>query len=91
MECYDTATGQWESIRPTQVPRNGVGLAILNGYLYAIGGHDGQKFQHSVEVYDPRVNRWKNVAPLKHKRASAGVVVYENRIYALGDRTGRCG
>jgi hypothetical protein len=45
---------------------------MLNGLLYAIGGHDGQKFQNTVEVFDPRVNRWKMIASLKHRRASAG-------------------
>lgn len=75
VECYDTETGQWETACPTQSPRNGVGLAMLNGILYAIGGHDGQRFQNSVEVFDPRVNRWKTIASLKHRRASAGMYI----------------
>ena len=74
VECYDTETGVWETGSPTHIPRNGVGLAILNGLLYAIGGHDGQRFQNTVEVFDPRMNRWKMIAPLKHRRASAGML-----------------
>ena len=76
VECYDTETSQWETVSSTHIPRNGVGLAILDGLLYAIGGHDGQKFQSMVEVYDPRLNRWKNATPLKHKRASAGMFCF---------------
>ena len=74
VECYDTEISQWETICSTNIPRNGVGLALLNGLLYAIGGHDGQRFQSMVEVYDPRLKRWKNSPSLKHKRASAGKV-----------------
>ena len=62
VEYFDTETNQWEIGTPTKIPRNGVGLAILNGALYAIGGHDGQKFQNSVEVFDPRLNKWQSVA-----------------------------
>ena len=76
VECYDTETGQWETTSSTHTPRNGVGLAILNGILYAIGGHDGLHFQNSVEVFDPRVSRWKTIAPLKYRRASAGVCAW---------------
>ncbi len=72
VECYDTETGTWETISSTQTSRNGVGLAILDGTLYAVGGHDGQRFQNTVEVFDPRVNRWKTISSLKHRRASAG-------------------
>ena len=75
MECYDTGTGQWETTSSTHTARNGVGLAILDGMLYAIGGHDGEHFQESVEVFDPRVSRWKAIASLKQRRASAGMYV----------------
>lgn len=75
VECYDSETSQWETISSTQIARNGVGLALLDGLLYAIGGHDGQMFQNMVEVYDPRLKRWKNATPLKHRRASAGNVL----------------
>ena len=88
VECYDTETGQWETTNSTKTPRNGVGLAILNGSLYAIGGHDGQRFQNSVEVFDIRINRWKSIASLKHRRASAGMF-YSDRSHAFKTVFGR--
>lgn len=38
--------------------RLGVAVAVLNGYLYAIGGSDGQCPLNSVERYDPQKNAW---------------------------------
>lgn len=34
--------------------RLGVAVAVLGGYLYAIGGSDGQCPLNTVERYDPR-------------------------------------
>ena len=44
--------------------RLGVAVAVLNGYLYAIGGSDGQCPLNTVERYDPRKNQWTAMAPM---------------------------
>ena len=31
--------------------RCGVGVAVLNDLLYAVGGHDGQSYLNSIERY----------------------------------------
>lgn len=36
--------------------RCGVGVAVCNDLLYAVGGHDGQSYLNSIERYDPQVN-----------------------------------
>ncbi len=35
--------------------RCGVGVAVCNDLLYAVGGHDGQSYLNSIERYDPQV------------------------------------
>ncbi|TPP62737.1 Kelch protein 20 [Fasciola gigantica] len=42
--------------------RLGVGIAVLNGQLYAVGGSDGQQPLSSVEHYDPRVGTWHRMS-----------------------------
>lgn len=32
-----------------------MGVACLNGKLYAVGGHDGNQHLNTVECYDPKV------------------------------------
>ena len=62
--------------------RLGVAVAVLNGYLYAIGGSDGQCPLNTVERYDPRKNQWTIMAPMSTRRKHLGCAVFNNMIYA---------
>merc|ERR1739844_335695 len=64
----------------------GVAVAVLNGFLYAIGGSDGQCPLNSVERYDPQKNTWTLMAPMSTRRKHLGSQVYNNMIYAVGGR-----
>lgn len=52
--------------------RSGAGVGVLNGYLYAIGGHDGPMVRRSVEKYDPDTKSWSMVADMSLCRRNAG-------------------
>ncbi len=49
MERYDPQTNEWRMVAPMNKRRCGVGVAVLNDLLYAVGGHDGQSYLNSVE------------------------------------------
>ena len=70
--------------------RSSVGVAILNGYLYAVGGYDGVARQclNSVERYDPVSDEWSIVEPMNQRRSGAAVAVLENFLYAIGGHDG---
>lgn len=36
-----------------------LGVAILNGKLYACGGYDGSTFLQTVEEYDPQTDKYE--------------------------------
>ncbi|KAK6015577.1 kelch repeat protein [Ostertagia ostertagi] len=55
------------------VVSGGVGVASMGGLVYAIGGHDGQRYLNTVEAYDPVTNAWTPVTDIKDCRAGAGV------------------
>ena len=59
------------------VRRSSVGVGVLKGYLYAVGGYDGASRQclSSVERYDPVKNEWQLVCDMTVKRSGAGVGV----------------
>lgn len=39
---FDPATNQWScDVAPTSTCRTSVGVAVLDGFLYAVGGQDG--------------------------------------------------
>lgn len=48
------------------------GVGVLNGQLYAAGGHDGPLVRKSVEVYDPATNNWRQVCDMNMCRRNAG-------------------
>jgi hypothetical protein len=43
----------------TLMTRSELGLVMLDGYVYAVGGWDGRSRLDSVERYDPGTNTWQ--------------------------------
>ena len=65
--------------------RCGVGVAVLDNYVYAIGGHDGTSYLQTVEKYDPIHDNWStDVATTSTCRTSVGVAVLDGYLYAIG-------
>ncbi|KAL3199837.1 hypothetical protein MRX96_043762 [Rhipicephalus microplus] len=93
VDCYDPVANAWSTCADLQVPRNRVGVAVLDGLLYAVGGSCGTT-QHysarlsSVECYDPDRDQWVDVAPMNTCRSGAGVVAVERWIYVVGGYDG---
>ena len=46
---YDPITEQWRPCAPMSVPRNRVGVAVMDEFLYAVGGSSGSEYHNSVE------------------------------------------
>lgn len=49
--CYNPVTGEWRSLPPMTVARSQMGVAILDDYLYVIGGDNRHQVLNSVERY----------------------------------------
>lgn len=56
-----------------------LGVAFLEGPIYAVGGHDGWSYLNTVERYDPDSKTWSYVAPMSIARSAAGVVVLNKK------------
>uniref|UniRef100_A0A8C3JE08 Kelch like family member 18 n=1 Tax=Calidris pygmaea TaxID=425635 RepID=A0A8C3JE08_9CHAR len=85
VEVFDPIANRWEKCQPMTTARSRVGVAVVNGLLYAIGGYDGQLRLSTVEVYNPE---WTVVTPMSSNRSAAGVTVFEGRIYVSGGHDG---
>lgn len=46
---YDPITETWRPCAPMSVPRNRVGVAVMDEFLYAVGGSSGTEYHNSVE------------------------------------------
>lgn len=61
VECYDPETDRWvvDVIPQMRYRRSGVGVAVLQGLLFAIGGYlEGKTSTDAVECYNPRTKRY---------------------------------
>ncbi|RTG90916.1 uncharacterized protein DC041_0006285, partial [Schistosoma bovis] len=56
--------------------RSDAGAHSFSGFIYAVGGFDGEHFHNSVEMYDPRTDQWSIVAPMNSIRSGVSVTVY---------------
>lgn len=96
----DPAFGGWEPLAPLPVPRAHFAVAVLDGFVYAIGGqlhHDvpevgGEDMDFSdqrvVHRYDPTADAWEEVAPLPARRShtESAAAVHDGTILLAGGR-----
>ena len=56
-----------------------LGVGVVDGLLYAVGGHDGPLVRNSVEVYNPETNSWSQLADMYSCRRNAGKCIVRYR------------
>jgi N-acetylneuraminic acid mutarotase len=94
------AENSWMSKAPMHVGRSGLGVAAVNGKIYAIGGSTESGFAPSLypsndyptsarsvgtnEEYDPETNTWTYKASMPTPRLAFATAVYKNKIYCIG-------
>lgn len=66
-------------------PRSELGLAMLDGCVYAVGGWEGSFRLDSVERYDSTTNVWRLIAPMKMAVTSPAVVAHDGMLYVTGE------
>ncbi|CAG9115589.1 unnamed protein product [Plutella xylostella] len=84
VDVFNPATEHWRPCSPMSTPRNRVGVAVMDGLLYAVGGSAGSEYHKSVECYDPKLDTWTLVAPMQTARLGVGVAVVNRLLYAVG-------
>lgn len=82
--------GAWRPVAAMSTRRSSVGVGVLEGRLYAVGGYDGASRQclHTVERYEPAADAWERVADMSARRSGCGVGVAEGALYAVGGHDG---
>lgn len=89
---FQPSKNVWRELNPMAISRRGVGLSLLGGYLYAVGGSDRIQALCLAERYDPSTNEWTRIADMNESRSSVAAVTLHNHIYAVGgyDGTANC-
>ncbi|XP_054714896.1 kelch-like ECH-associated protein 1 [Uloborus diversus] len=88
VDCYDPITNKWKSCCKMTIARNRVGVGVLDGLLYAVGGSKATVHHNSVERYDPIEDKWFRVQNMLTARIGVGVAVVKRLLYAVGGYDG---
>uniref|UniRef100_A0A8C5NG96 Kelch-like ECH-associated protein 1 n=1 Tax=Gouania willdenowi TaxID=441366 RepID=A0A8C5NG96_GOUWI len=86
--CYNPMTNQWSQRAPLNLPRNRVGVGVVDGCIYAVGGSQGFVHHNTVERWDPESNIWTFVRPMSVARLGAGVTACGGFLYVVGGYDG---
>jgi N-acetylneuraminic acid mutarotase len=81
VEAYDPVSDTWSAKNPLPTARGLLGVGVVNGILYAVGGTAPNNV---VEAYDPVANTWMTKAPMPTTRSGLGVGVLNGVLYAVG-------
>jgi N-acetylneuraminic acid mutarotase len=74
----------WVTLEPMPTARSGLGVAVVDGKIYAIGGSNGTHRLDVNEVYDPATDTWTAQKPMPTARSGHATAVYQNKIYVIG-------
>lgn len=83
VDVYDAAMDTWSSCESMDARRSTLGVAVLNGCIYAVGGFDGSTGLNTAEMYDPQTGKWRQIAIMSTRRSSVGVGVLYGQLYAV--------
>ncbi|MGB9914011.1 MAG: Kelch repeat-containing protein [Candidatus Bathyarchaeales archaeon] len=82
------AENEWAVKAPMQIARGGVGVAAVDGKIYAIGGISNNTQLSINEEYNPATNTWTTKTPMPTARSGFAIAVYKNKIYCIGGTVG---
>jgi N-acetylneuraminic acid mutarotase len=87
MSYTDIVENSWVSKAPMRQARSGLGVATVNGKIYAIGGGVENGYVGTNEQYNPATDTWSFKESMPTPRSDFGIAVYQNKIYCIGGRT----
>eukprot|EP00102_Acyrthosiphon_pisum_P009276 XP_003247156.2 PREDICTED: kelch-like protein 2 [Acyrthosiphon pisum] len=88
VESYHPTLDKWTSVPEMCLSRCELGVGVLNGVLYAVGGHDGLQVLRNVEAYQPNTGVWSTIPDMHLCRQYPGVAVLDGLLYAVGGDDG---
>jgi parallel beta-helix repeat protein len=82
------AENSWTIKASMPAPRSGLGVAVVYGRIYAIGGWGSIGDLNTTLEYDPATNTWATKKPMPTARRNFGIAVFQNKIYVIGGQVG---
>ncbi|CAB1326478.1 unnamed protein product [Coregonus sp. 'balchen'] len=73
VERFDSFSQYWTTVSSLHQARSGLGVAVLEGMIYVVGGEKDSMIFDCTERYDPVTKQWAAVASLNFPRCGVGV------------------
>lgn len=89
-QIFNTASSTWTTGADMPTARTRLGLATVDGLIYAIGGLTSAPntlpytYTAAVEVFNPSTNTWSTGVPLPQPLSCFGVAVSNGIVYVIG-------
>ena len=80
--------GSWTILEPMPTARSGLGIAVVDGKIYAIGRQNEEGCLNITEEYNPATNEWTIKTSMPTARSRFAIAVYQNKIYGIGGTNG---
>ncbi|XP_059153102.1 kelch-like protein 17 [Physella acuta] len=84
---FDQSEASWQPRAKMHMSRSQFALVIVDGYIYAVGGQDGNEILMTMERYDPHTNTWTMVHSLPRPLRFMTGVSYKGKLYVFGGET----
>jgi len=72
VECYDPSLYKWSPVAEMAIKRCNVGVGVLNGIMYVVGGVSKLGIHKCVEAYSPIDGVWTSIADMHLCRENPG-------------------
>jgi N-acetylneuraminic acid mutarotase len=77
----------WTTLAPIPTARRGLGVAVVEGKIYAIGGYNSTgHYLGTNEMYDSATDTWNSRASMPTPRTDFAIAVYKNKIYCISGK-----
>jgi hypothetical protein len=89
-QIYEQEGDRWVEGVPLPLGANHVGVEVMDGHLYAIGGHLEQNRRPHPRCFrlDLKADKWAEIAPLPNAAGSVACVALGGLLHAIGGAIG---
>jgi non-specific serine/threonine protein kinase len=87
LERYTPASDRWQQLPDLPTPRGGLGAAVIEGHLFAVGGERSTGVFGTVESYDIARKKWSRAASMRTPRHGITVAAMNRALYVFGGGT----
>ncbi|CAF1684697.1 unnamed protein product, partial [Adineta ricciae] len=81
---YDRKLDGWHQLSDMLTPRSELGLVLIDGYIYACGGSNGDVRLNTIERYSIAENKWTSIGTMQVGMTSPACCTLDGYLYIIG-------